>query len=405
MATQGPVVGVDLAAFSAHLLDSHELAPRTRLAAQAIAELLPGSGINVYLLGDQAGERVWTPQATVGEVAITESSLALEHPVLRALADKPEPLVLSGKKLVREEYSHLHFRRTLQSLAYLPLNARGGLLGTIEIVSFDGELGPDTLSAMLPLAEVTASALANAVDYEQERHSTLSSITRLTHLYDLEKVLNSTLELDQLLPLMGSKFKELLECQAVNVWLLESDESLTLMMVTGVGVSLLNLNPLIKLDGYLIFSELVAEPSLKETSTAYLTAWARKHLFRLPAEVPYVPRRKRPFYVVYGILSGMYSYSLLSFLMVITYHILRSYSPDWAFVPAFLIGVWVFRSRLKLLVAFMKTLYLDKKERAFKWFTPMRIGLVALGALIILLVPIWPDFVQGRFVLQAAQHA
>jgi putative peptide zinc metalloprotease protein len=183
------------------------------------------------------------------------------------------------------------------------------------------------------------------------------------------------------------------------------DWAYKVMMVTGVGVSLLNLNPLIKLDGYLIFSELVAEPSLKETSTAYLTAWARKHLFRLPAEVPYVPRRKRPFYVVYGILSGMYSYSLLSFLMVITYHILRSYSPDWAFVPAFLIGVWVFRSRLKLLVAFMKTLYLDKKERAFKWFTPMRIGLVAMGALIILLVPIWPDFVHGRFVLQAAQHA
>jgi len=125
----------------------------------------------------------------------------------------------------------------------------------------------------------------------------------------------------------------------------------------------------------------------------------------LPAEVPYVPRRKRPFYVVYGILSGAYSYSLLSFLMVITYHILRSYSPEWAFLPAFLIGLWVFRSRVKLLVAFMKTLYLDKKERALKWFTPMRVGLVAMGALIIVLLPVWPDFVQGPFVLQAAQHA
>jgi len=183
------------------------------------------------------------------------------------------------------------------------------------------------------------------------------------------------------------------------------DWAYKVMMVTGVGVSLLNLNPLIKLDGYLIFSELVAEPSLKETSTAYLTAWARKHIFRLPAEVPYVPRRKRPFYVVYGILSGAYSYSLLSFLMVITYHILRSYSPEWAFLPAFLIGLWVFRSRVKLLVAFMKTLYLDKKERALKWFTPMRVGLVAMGALIIVLLPVWPDFVQGPFVLQAAQHA
>jgi len=233
MATQGPMVAMDMAAFSARLFDSRELAPRARLAAQAVRDLLPGTGINIYLLGDQAGERVWTPQATVGDVSVLEASLPLEHGVLGTWAGNPEPLVLSGKQLLREEYSHLHVRRTLQSLAYLPLNARGSLVGTIEIVSFDGELGTDGLSGLLPVAEVTASALASATDYEQERHSTLSSITRLTHLYDLEKVLNSTLELDQLLPLMGSKFKELLECQAVNVWLLEGDQSLTLMQQAG----------------------------------------------------------------------------------------------------------------------------------------------------------------------------
>lgn len=183
------------------------------------------------------------------------------------------------------------------------------------------------------------------------------------------------------------------------------DWAYKVMMVTGVGVSLLNLNPLIKLDGYLIFSELVAEPSLKETSTAYLSAWARKHIFRLPAEVPYVPRRKRPFYVVYGILSGMYSYSLLSFLMMITYNILRSYSPEWAFVPALAIGFWVFQSRIKLLVAFMKTLYLDKKERLTKWFTPARIAMLGAVMLVVVLLPIWPDFVEGPFVLQAGQNA
>src|SRR5260370_1133427 len=111
------------------------------------------------------------------------------------------------------------------------------------------------------------------------------------------------------------------------------DWAYKVMLVTGIGVSVLNLNPLIKLDGYLIFSELVAEPSLKESSTAYLSGWVRKRIFRLPVEVPYVPRRIRVFYVTYGVLSGIYSYSLLSFLMVITYHILRSYSPAVQFIP------------------------------------------------------------------------
>lgn len=60
------------------------------------------------------------------------------------------------------------------------------------------------------------------------------------------------------------------------------DWAYKVMIITGIGVSVLNLNPLIKLDGYLIFSELVAEPSLKESSTAYLSSWVRKNVFRLP---------------------------------------------------------------------------------------------------------------------------
>ena len=182
------------------------------------------------------------------------------------------------------------------------------------------------------------------------------------------------------------------------------DWAYKIMMVTGIGVSLLNLNPLIKLDGYLIFSELVAEPSLKEISTAYLSGWMRNRIFGLPVEVPYVPRRKRAFYVIYGILSGMYSYSLLSFLMVITFHILRAFSPEWAFLPATAIGAWVFRSRIKLLVNFMKTVYLDKKERVRAALTPGKLAVMGAALLLILFLPVWPDFVPGLFVLAPAQR-
>jgi len=177
------------------------------------------------------------------------------------------------------------------------------------------------------------------------------------------------------------------------------------MMITGIGVSILNLNPLIKLDGYLIFSELVAEPSLKESSTEYLSGWIRQHIFRLPIEIPYVPRQKRTFFAVYAALSGLYSYSLLSFLMVLTYHILKSFTPEWAFLPASAIGFWVFRARIRALVKFMKILYLDKKERARAWFTPVRIAITATAALLVLFLPLWPDFVQGQFVLFAGRTA
>ncbi|HLW88055.1 MAG TPA: HlyD family efflux transporter periplasmic adaptor subunit [Terriglobales bacterium] len=183
------------------------------------------------------------------------------------------------------------------------------------------------------------------------------------------------------------------------------DLAYKVMMVTGIGVSLLNLNPLIKLDGYLIFSELIREPDLKEKSTAYLSGLIRKKIFGLPVEVDFVPRRRRVFYVVYAILSGMYGYLLLSFLMVLSFHILQAYTPEWAFLPALAIGYWVFKSKIKLLVKFMKTVYLDKKERVRAWLTVPRLAAVSVAALGVAFLPVWPQFVEGRFVLEPAHTA
>ena len=183
------------------------------------------------------------------------------------------------------------------------------------------------------------------------------------------------------------------------------DLAYKVMMVTGVGVSLLNLNPLIKLDGYLIFTELIHEPELKEKSTAYLSGLIRKKLFGLRVEVEFVPQRRRLFYIIYAILSGMYGYLLLSFLMVFTFHILQSYTPEWAFLPALAIGYWVFRSKIKLLARFMKMVYLDKKERMRAWLTVPRMAMLSVAALVIVFLPLWPEFVEGRFVLEPAHKA
>jgi RND family efflux transporter MFP subunit len=121
----------------------------------------------------------------------------------------------------------------LNSLAYLPLKHQGELIGAVEILSFDA-FPESTLVSLQPIADIAASALANAVTYEEERNNALSSITRITQLYDLEKVFSSTLELDQLLPIIGSKFREVLECQGVNIWMLQGDESLELMHQAGL---------------------------------------------------------------------------------------------------------------------------------------------------------------------------
>jgi GAF domain-containing protein len=135
--------------------------------------------------------------------------------------------------LLREKYAHLDIRRTLLSLAYLPLLNGETLAGAIEILSFEKEITEDQLSALSPVADVSAAALMAAQNYENERHDALTSISRLTQLYDLEKVFASTLEMDELLPIIGSKFREVMECEGVNLWLLQPDETLELMHQAG----------------------------------------------------------------------------------------------------------------------------------------------------------------------------
>ena len=183
------------------------------------------------------------------------------------------------------------------------------------------------------------------------------------------------------------------------------DLAYKVMMVTGIGVSLLNLNPLIKLDGYYLFSELTGEVDLKETTTAYVSSWVRRNIFRLPVEIEWVPRRRRVFYLIYALLSGVYSYGLLVVVVLFVYHVLRSYSPEWAFVPALIIAYFMFRKRIWSSLALMKTAYLDKKERLWKWLSPPRLAAVAVLTAVVLLAPVWPEFVRAQFILEPARRA
>jgi RND family efflux transporter MFP subunit len=220
------------------LLEKQELIPRARILAQTVADLFPGSAVNVYFVYTLPEGDVWMVLANIGEVSV-EPSIPLETGTLGLLAQEVKPLRFEGKTLVREEFAHLHVRRTLRSLSYVPLKREGELNGAIEILNFDGEVSESHLVELQALAEVAGVALYSAQLYEDERQNTLHSITRLTQLYDIEKVFSSTLELDKLLPIIGSKVLEMLECEAVNVWLLEPDESLRLMHQAGLDPTVL----------------------------------------------------------------------------------------------------------------------------------------------------------------------
>jgi RND family efflux transporter MFP subunit len=220
-------------AFSCELLTAQELIPRARIIARAVAQSIAGSSVNVYSAGSLAGEDVWIPRAWTGEHTVRGSSVPIGAGTLAELADRREPLVFSGADLSREDYAHLDIRRTLRSLAYLPLVSGEDLVGVVEILCFESELKDREIAALHEPANVAAFALHAAHRYESERNDSLASVSRLTQLYDLEKSFSSTLEMDELLPIISDKFREVMECSAINLWLLRGDESLELMHQSG----------------------------------------------------------------------------------------------------------------------------------------------------------------------------
>jgi putative peptide zinc metalloprotease protein len=166
-----------------------------------------------------------------------------------------------------------------------------------------------------------------------------------------------------------------------------------------------NWNPLIKLDGYHMLCDLIGIVDLKENSTAFVSAWTKKHIWRLPVEVPYVPPRRRPGYVVYALLSGVYSYAMLFVVARFVGNVVRSFSPEWGFIPELAVAALIFRSRIRLLVNFMKFVYLDKKDRIIAWFTPQHSLAAAALLILFLALPLWHDSVTGRFMLEPLQTA
>jgi putative peptide zinc metalloprotease protein len=177
------------------------------------------------------------------------------------------------------------------------------------------------------------------------------------------------------------------------------------MLITGISSVLLNWNPLMKLDGYHMLCEIIGIANLKEGSTAYVSSWVKRHIWGLPVEVPYVPKRRRLGFVVYALLSGAYSYAVLYVIARFVGNVFRNFNPEWSFIPELLTAGLIFRSRIRTLGNFMKFVYLDKKDRVRAWFTPRRTLAAAGLVLIALFLPLWHESVSGRFLLEPANSA
>lgn len=221
-----------------------------------------------------------------------------------------------------------------------------------------------------------------------------------------------TNRIQRLVTMLAGIWTELIVCSAATVvwWGTPPggpihDLAYKVMLITGVAVVLMNLNPLIKLDGYYIMSEALGIEEIKERSTSLVTGWVQRHILRLPVEVPYVRPLRRWFFVPYAIISGIYSYLLLYTVARFAGNVFRHYSPEWAFIPTLLLAFLIFKSRLLKLGKTMQTVYEAKGKSIPRQLTPVWTAILALIVVLLLFVPYLQDTVEARFILEPTQRA
>ncbi|TCK07580.1 peptidase M50 [Marinobacterium mangrovicola] len=125
---------------------------------------------------------------------------------------------------------------------------------------------------------------------------------------------------------------------AMFVWL-NAEEGLVraiafnMMLIGGISTLLLNGNPLLRFDGYYIFSDLIEIPNLGMRANRYIGYLIQRYLFGVPdAQSPVTQSGERPWFVFYSIASFIYRLIIMTAIVMLV--------ASKFFVVGVLIAIW-----------------------------------------------------------------
>ena len=167
---------------------------------------------------------------------------------------------------------------------------------------------------------------------------------------------------------------------------LANDLAYKMILLSGIQSVFLNLNPLIKADGYYVLAEYLRIDNLREDSFLYLRAWARKYLLREDIDLPPSTRRLRRIYMTFGLTAVVYSTSLLVLMLVFAKNVFVSKFGNWGYVVTLAVVYYFSRKGLKKGWHQLRVWWREKKEdyMAWKMTRGQQVGAVALAVLFLI---------------------
>jgi RND family efflux transporter MFP subunit len=217
----------------ASLLVAPDVASRAALVTSTITQLIPDSACAVHRVVLTEEGAHWMILAVAGDASHVQESIPEDSSLIAPLlTESPEGVIYPGSEVRREDYAHLNVSRSVESIAYIPLVIEEHLIGAIEILTFAAALEAEQVEELAPVFSLAAPAILAAETTDAQRQELLDSVHRMSQLYDLEKSLNSTLDLDEVIAQIPAKAIAMLPCQAIHLWLYDNG---TLRLVSSCG--------------------------------------------------------------------------------------------------------------------------------------------------------------------------
>lgn len=174
------------------------------------------------------------------------------------------------------------------------------------------------------------------------------------------------------------------------------------LLLTGVSGVFINLNPLMKFDGYYALSQALGLESLREDSFEYLKTWFRRTLLRQDLDLPPAPRRKRRIYLAYSIPALIYGVVLLVTVAIFLRNVsINRFGPFWGYTATTVLLYFILRKRLAGALPALRAGLRGAKEKFMAWRMTRGQQWGALAIVLLLFVPT-PTTVTTDFILEPA---
>jgi len=179
-----------------------------------------------------------------------------------------------------------------------------------------------------------------------------------------------------------------------------------MMLLSGIQGALVNLNPLIKADGYYALAQFLRIDNLREESFTFLRAWTQKYILRHDMDLPPSSRRERRVFFLFGISAIIYSASLLIIMLLFAKNVLVSKLGDeWGYLATLGLIYFFARKSLQKGLPAARAWIRGKREKYMAWKMTRTQQAWALGLIALFLLPPVSSKVTTDLVLEPGKDA